>query len=471
MFKQKLKIGLVCSFALLLVATGCRKKDAPPLPDNLVQFESDNQGLPATASDITVKLKLTRATDRDIPVTISLTPTGVAYTTDFTTTPAAASGTLSLTILSGSSEASFKLTKTPGILLDGDENIVFKIESSGTPVIIGTVKTFTLQFAEIISAGSGDAPVEGDGGGATYGNKVFFDLSANSQTAVQRTKWDLGFYSGSEWRVILNSSTGMMAKQIDKSDLNEVTVADTTGLSDKVMFNQFEPSTEALPYIDYPSGDLTKTAIAEISATASENKVYIVNRGKGVGSPAPDRGWKKIRIIRNGSGGYTLQHADINATSFTSVEIPKNTDYFFNYVSFETGSVVVEPQKTKWDIAWTYFSNVTNFGGGEVPYTFQDFVIQNRNVEVAKVLTSAKAYSAFAEADIAAQDFSGAQNKIGSDWRAGGGPTSAPAVRDDRYYIIKDGDNNYYKLRFTAMTQDGERGHVAFEYALVKSSK
>lgn len=466
MFKQKLQIGLVCTLFLLILAAGCRKKDAP-LPDNEVQFESDNQGLAAAASDITVKLKLSRATDRDIPVTVSLTPTGVAYTTNFTTTPAAASGTLSLTILSGSSEASFTLTKTPGILLDGDENIAFKIESSGAPVIIGATRVFTLQFAEIISAGSA---VTGDGGGATYGNKVFFDLSANSHTAVQRTRWDLGFYSGNEWRVILNSSTAMMAKQINKNDLNAVTAADTAGFAGDVIFNQNDPDPAALAYIDYPDGDLTRTAIAEVSATASDNKVYIVNRGKGIGDPAPDRGWKKIRIIRNGNGGYTLQHADIGATSYTSIDIPKNADNFFNYASFETGAVQVEPQKTKWDIAWTYFSNALNFGV-EVPYTYQDFILQNRNVEVAKVETASKAYADFSEADIASQTFSSKQNKIGADWRAGGGPTTAPYIYDNRYYIIKDGDGNYYKLRFTALTKDGERGHPAFEYALVKSGE
>ncbi|HRQ52261.1 MAG TPA: hypothetical protein PLR74_17065, partial [Agriterribacter sp.] len=96
MFKQKLLTVSIFSLALLVLSAGCRKKDAP-LPDNLVQFESGNQGLAAATPDITVKLKLTRAASTDIPVTISITPTGVAYTTDFTTTPAASSGTLSLT--------------------------------------------------------------------------------------------------------------------------------------------------------------------------------------------------------------------------------------------------------------------------------------------------------------------------------------------------------------------------------------
>ena len=462
--KQKMIKGLMLALSVVFLAGACRKKDAP-LPDNLVQFESTEQGLAEATSEITVKVKLTRAVDQNIPVSITLVNSGVEYGTDYTTDPATTSGSLPLTVLSGSSEASFKIAKAAGALFNGDEEILFKIVSSGSPVIIGSGDEFTLSFDELVASSSS---IVGDGGGATYGNKVFFDLSANTQTAVQRTKWDLGFFSGAEFRVIINSSTAMMAKQIAKIDLNAVTEADTVGFSTDVLFNQAEPTTTSLAYIDYPDGDLTKTAIAEIAANADDNKVYIINRGKGIGSPAPDRGWKKIRIIRNASGGYTLQHADIAATTFTSVDIAKEDAYNFKYISFENGPVDVEPKKDKWDFAWTYFSNATNFGTGEVPYTFQDVVLQNRNVEVAKVLTSVKTYEDFAEADLTGQTFLATQTAIGSDWRSGGGPSSAPAVRADRYYVVKDGDGNYYKVRFTAMTQNGERGYPALEYALVK---
>jgi len=380
MMNQKLMKGLVLSFSVLLLAGSCRKKDAP-LPDNLAQFESNEQGIAEATVDITVKIKLTRATDRDIPLTLALVNTGVDYTTDYATTPEAVSGTLSLSILSGSSETSFIIRKSASALFNGDEKIAFKIVSSGSPVIIGTTNEFTLKFDELVATASS---ITGDGGGATYGNKIFFDLSANKQTGVQRSKWDLGFYTGADdFRVILNSSTAMMAKQVDKNDLNAVTEADTVGFSTDVIFNQAAPTTQSLAYIDYPDGDLTKTAIAAVSANADDNKVYIINRGKGIGSPAPDRGWKKIRILRNASGGYTLQHADIAATSFTSIDIAKDEAYFFKYISFESGAADVEPLKDKWDFAWTYFSNATDFGGGEVPYTFQDVVLQNRNVQVA----------------------------------------------------------------------------------------
>ena len=463
---NRVKLNTLLSIIIVsCLLFACTKKDAP-LPDNVINFEAAEQGLAETESSITVKLKLSRAVDRDVAIVLSLaSTTGVEYTSDYTTSPAVDNGKIQLNVLSGSNETSFTLTKAANALFYDTDQINFQIISSASPVIIGTNKEFLLKFSEIVSGGSS---IITDGGGATYGNKVFFDLSANTQTGVQRTKWDLGFYTdATSWNVILNSSTAMMAKQINKTDLSTVTAADTLGFGAELMFSQTAPVVTSLPYVDYPNGDLSRTAIAAVSANDADNKVYIVNRGTGIGSPAPARGWKKIRIIR-GSNGYILQHADINSTTFSSIEVSKDASYFFNYVSFETGLVPVEPEKKKWDLAWTYFTNVTNFGSGEVPYNFQDFILQNRNVEIAKVLTSTISYESFADADIASQTFLTPQNSLGSDWRVGGGPTTTPSVRTDRFYIIKDSDNNYYKLRFTALTQGGERGYPAFDYALVR---
>ena len=462
--KNSMRTGIVLSLSVLIFMS-CRKRDALP-PDNYVVFETASQGVAAAENSVIIKVKTQRGVSADVPVVINVTEQGVVYGTDYTTTPAASAGKISLTIPSGNNEASFTLTKIAGALFDGDEKIVADIFSSGAPVLIGTTKQFTLNFGELVAAA---ATTTINGGGVTYPNKVFIDLSANRQSAVIRTAWDLGFYTGNEdFRVILNSSSAMMAKQLNKNDLNAVSAADTIGFSSEVAFSQAAPTTSSLVYIDYPNGDLSRTAIAAISATSSDNKVYIINRGTGIGNPAPARGWKKVRIIRNASGGYTLQHADIAATSFSSIDISKDDVSFFKYISFENGTVAVEPAKKKWDITWTYFSNVTNFGSGEVPYLFQDIVLMNRNVHVAKVMVATKAFTDFSEADIAGQTFLTTQNAIAADWRSGGGPGVSPAVRADRYYIVKDGDNNYYKVRFTALTQNGERGYPAFESVLVK---
>jgi hypothetical protein len=450
---------------LVLFFTACRKRDAQT-PDNLVIFETTSIGLSATENSSTIKVKTTSGVNQNTAITIKITGFNAVYGIKYTTIPAVVNGEINLTIPSGNNETSFTVQKVAGALFDGDEKLIFDIFSSASPVLIGNIKQLTLSFAEIIANTSS---LTINGGGATYPNKVFIDLSANRQTAVNRTSWDLGFYNGSdEFRVTLNSSLNMMAKQLNKNDLNSVTTADTIGLTNDLSFSQTNPQTFQLPYIDYPNGDLTRTAISVINATATDNKVYIVNRGNGIGVGAASRGWKKIRIIRNASGGYTLQHADIAATSFSSIDISKEDISYFKQVSFENGVVNVEPAKKKWDIAWTFFANATNFGSGEVPYLFQDIIILNRNVQIAKVLTSTKLYADFTQADIAAQTFLTTQNAIASDWRSGGGPTSAPAVRTDRYYIVKDADNNYYKLRFTALTQAGERGYPAFEAVLIK---
>ncbi len=463
--KQKFIRFTLLVTGVLILGAGCRKRTAD-LPDTYVAFESSEQGITASESTITVKLKLSRLTDTLLPVTVQLAEQDLAYGTDYTTVPAVEAGKLLVNVPAGDNEVSFVLNKVNGVLFDGDEKIVFDLGQTAQKVSVGVTSRFTLSFAELIAQ---QPAMTINGGGVLYSNKVFMDLSANRQTIVNRNNWDLGFYTGNDqFRVILNSSTAMMARQVNKNDLNGVSGADTTGFSTEVAFNQFAPVTTSLPYIDYPNGDLSRTAIAAVSATPEENKVYIVNRGLAPGNPTPARGWKKIRVLRNASGGYTLQYADINATSFSTIDIPKDENYFFKYISFDNGAANVEPVKKKWDLAWTYFSNVTNFGAGEVPYLFQDIILLNRNVSIAKVMAATKAFADFTAADVSIQTYMTTQNAIAADWRSGGGPGVSPSVRTDRYYIVKDGDNNYYKLRFTALTQNGERGYPAFEAVWLK---
>src|SRR5690606_17511267 len=149
---------------------------------------------------------------------------------------------------------------------------------------------------------------------------------------------------------------------------------------------------------------------------------------------------------------------DIAATTYQEIQITKDSQYNFRYIHFENGLVNVEPAKDRWDIAWTGFTNSTNFGGGSIPYYFQDIILQSRNgVETAELLiANAGTYEAFEESNLTGVTWQTTQLGIGAKWRSGGGPGSAPAVRSDRFYIVKDVDGNIYKVRFTALTQNGE---------------
>lgn len=236
-------------------------------------------------------------------------------------------------------------------------------------------------------------------------------------------------------------------------------------------------------YVDGPDGNITLTAMAEVSSNDADNKVYLVNLGHAVSTIAPAtgsvnaygdaRGWRKIRVLRSGSD-YKLQYASPDATTFSEVTITKNAAYNFTFFSFNTNTVVTaEPEKAKWDLNFTSFTNLTNFGTGMVSYPYQDFIVTNRNggTRAYQVLNSEGVlYQNFALANVTTSKFdldsSIDQRVIGANWRNGGGPSTLPSPRDDRFYVLKDAAGNIYKIRFIAMTNGaGERGNPTFEYA------
>lgn len=306
--------------------------------------------------------------------------------------------------------------------------------------------------------------------GANAANAVYLDLSAAKQTPVLRSAWDLGFYCGSDYRVVLNNFAVAGAKVLAANNLADVTAADTIGLT--LTTSQFNPLPEQLPYFDNIAGDLTKTVIPAISAVDTDNKVVILNRGTGGGIAA--RPWVKLRVLRNAAGGYTLQYAGIKETTFKTINIAKDALYNYKTVSFEDGVVEAQPEKEKWDLVWSYSVFESNFGAGPVPYNFSDLIAVNYLAGVTvgtKIYANAAAASAaftnFNKDSVANTAFSSARWAIGSGWRS---TQPATGARKDRFYVIKDATGNYYKLQCLSMgigTDGGTRGKPVFKYSLI----
>ncbi|MBB5634857.1 hypothetical protein HDE68_000742 [Pedobacter cryoconitis] len=306
----------------------------------------------------------------------------------------------------------------------------------------------------------------GSEAGTVAGNSVFVDFSADKQTSVARTSWDLGFYSGADFKVILNNTVGATAIALNQTDLTKVTEADTIALA-KAGTLSLGQGEGAFTYIDPVDGDastyLAGTVIKTISATDAENKVYIVNRGG-------TTGWQKIRVIRAGTG-YTLQYAKITDPTFKSLTVAKDAAFNFKYVSFKTGAADVEPAKANWDIEWTlatYKANAT------IPYTFSDFVLINfvGGVTAAEVIIadSKVSFADFTEANLAPIKFVGTREVIAGNWRITSG--TPVGVKTDRFYLVKDGAGNIYKLNFVSFhpNDGGVRGKPVIEYKLVKKA-
>jgi len=373
--------------------------------------------------------------------------------------------------------ATFKVTKTNTTGLQGDEKIAFTIDSLPDGLVIGSQKTFTLSFSEIIAT---SATMQINGGGTNAQNRVFIDLSGNLQTPVARETWDFAFSSkADEFRIYLNSANKMLAHPVDKNDLTEVGSADVADFIENLDYNAvFAALTQETPpdwvytsfeWVDNPT-DPTVTAIAEADADEDNNLVYIINRGYNSSNTA--LGFVKIRVIRDGSN-FKLQFADIDSETFETINVTKDASTDLTYVSLTSKEVVtVEPATGEWDIAWTGFTNTLGMGPGMgVPYYYSDFILQNSNgVSTAEVLTSTVTYDAYAESNIAGTTFvDNNQTNIGSKWRVLPQDGSAPSVKADRFYVIKDAAGNVYKLQFTAIvSQAGERGKPSFKFDLVK---
>ncbi|WP_029294207.1 HmuY family protein [Chryseobacterium hispalense] len=331
-------------------------------------------------------------------------------------------------------------------------------------------------------------------GGATQPNQVWIDLSETDpvtkgplQKLNRRTDWDLALYSGTEFKVVLNSSIMMAAAKIPNvTNLSQVTEATVSTLKNQVQVANFNPSNEI--YIDDVKGNFPSgyTAIEEIKANDSENGVYLVNMGKEiyngsvpVGSVATggdSRGWKKVQIVRSGEG-YKVKSADIDGNNYYEVTVAKNAAYNYNFISLKNKSEVsIQPEKKKWDLCFTVFTNTISGAGS---YIYADFVTINNvggtgayEVIVPAGTSGVEAYNNFKTSDINPSKFIyNDQRVIGSNWRNPVG-TNGLEVYGDRFYIIKDPNGYYFKLRFTRLTKANtddqgvkdERGFPSFEY-------
>lgn len=134
---------------------------------------------------------------------------------------------------------------------------------------------------------------------------------------------------------------------------------------------------------------------------------------------------------------------------------------------------MLQPAKSKWDIMWAYAASSTMMASGPVISFTQDVITINNlgGAETAIVMTDTKSYADFKRADVASAEFQTEANTIGTNWRTPAMPgVENPGVKADRFFVIKDCAENYYKLRFLKFGSgdDGERGRPQLEYELLK---
>ncbi|OJX91808.1 MAG: hypothetical protein BGP01_03015 [Paludibacter sp. 47-17] len=447
-----ISIALFSFFA----AVSCKEEDAP-LPDNTVNLSAAELGFDAETSK-SFTILLDRATTSATKIVITISESGVIYNTDYTTSPVVTNGEIEVSVPAGETSGTITVSKKESALFDGDEFVEFALKSmSDATMVMGTTTSLKLSFGAIVSEGN-ELTLNGGEGGSNAANSVFVDFSNNEQTAVARKSWNLGFSCGSDFAVILNNTTSSTARE---ASIAIDAVVNTTDSAHYAAALALTPTAGGLALVDDWAGDLSKTVI-------KEGKVYVLNLGE---SQTP---LYKVKVLKKDAYTYTLQYAKINESTVKSIDITKDTNYAFMYVSFtENKTVSVAPSKAKWDIVWGKSLYKTVSGGVTVPYAFADLVLINSTAGVKAVeLVSATAdaniaaYNSMSKANSDTLTFSAAVDVIGSKWRNSGGPNSSPSIKEDRFYVIKDASGNIYKVQFKSIGDP--RGYPKLKYQLLK---
>ncbi|MDR0230268.1 MAG: HmuY family protein [Flavobacteriaceae bacterium] len=411
-------------------------------------------------------------------IEIKVTPIKASYNVDFKTLPETTNTILNIPFKKGDVKATFVFKNLIYPYDRTDKTVQFNIEK-----VKHGDRTTKIQGNDVMVV-SFDTAIGGilgpNIGGPAQPNQVYVDLGGKAMYPVTRDSWDLAFYSGNEFRVKLNGSIYMAAGQLSKTDIDQVVESDVADLKNLVKIGTFDP--ENIAYIDFPSGELNKTALKEVAISETENKVYLLNLGLEPGKgnvPAgsvevtgKERGWKKIKVLRK-NDGYLLQYANIGENKHQEVFIPKRTGYNFNFFSFNSNAVVeVEPSNKKWDLNFTVFTNTVDQNGDpKGSYGFSDFITTNRYSGVtAYKLTIPKEdknyYKNFELKDVKHNLLQSDLRTIGGTWRD---VANDKKLFKDVFYVIKDSKDNFYKMRVLSfMNEKGERGYPKFEYKLLR---
>ncbi|REG88086.1 HmuY family protein [Winogradskyella sediminis] len=349
-------------------------------------------------------------------------------------------------------------------------------------------------------------------GGFNQANRVYVDLSTGTQIASRRDSWEIAVYNGAQNRVYLNSA--LLVSAVELEGITDITaVTESTTLTSPMTLDAldqtFSPTTvtvstvaeliQGLPvgyyqygdldagisFTDSKEGELTGTAFNAISTTATDNNVYIVNLGNEIpttnngtlNTTGDSRGYMKVRVLTNGSS-YTIQYATLdNTTDYNEITVIKDSSYNLTAVSLTDGQVVsAEPEAENWDIdfggVFSYYGLQGTIAAG---LTYSDYTLHNTLsgvglYEITVEDDATPSYTNFTISDVNETSFVyNDRAVIGSGWRSVDYMTGETSVREDRYYIVKDGDNNYYKLRFTAVeSETGERGYPQFQYEILE---
>lgn len=296
---------------------------------------------------------------------------------------------------------------------------------------------------------------------------VYVDLSEKKQTQIDPNSWHLGFSNGKIARVVLNQSL-TRAYSTGKTNFSEVTEEDAKKEDFPNLAGGMMDFPKDKKITDDTDRDLNKTVFGDIATADTQSEVFLVATAK-----LTDRAtWFKVKINAT-SDRYIVKYGNVNDTEPKETVIKKNAKYPIQGFSLETGENVELP--SKWDLMWSNAMATTVMPNGKrILGPASDVVTSNRYeaVETAEVMVKEVCtFEEFSKEHLSQVKFVPDADVLGTSWRLTPMPNAvAPGPKADRFYVFKDTEGKYYKLRFTHFCEadGGVRGIPELEAAFIK---
>jgi len=272
-----------------------------------------------------------------------------------------------------------------------------------------------------------------------YSKQFFYDLGTNSiKSQNDSNKWDISFDCATDgWTIRINSSNLLGVLKTGITDFN------TT------IFSNFDKKWE----FDTSNGKIDSTAIgnwvniSSIPYTYSQ-EVYLIGQYNGYKyNPL-----KKLLFYAVTDTSYNFKYADINGENMHDTIILKDSFYNQVYYSLIRNKIEkIEPPKKEWDLLFTTYSTILYTDTGEpTPYFVRGILINPYKVTVA--LDTVNNFYEINKTLFNDYQFINEWDIIGYNWKSvkvdQQSNTAVYAVRPNYSYIIKDTDNDFYKLKF-----------------------
>lgn len=288
---------------------------------------------------------------------------------------------------------------------------------------------------------AGDVITSSANMGSDYRYQLYYNLETNTIVGQNlKTAWDLGFETSEDgYQIILNSAKAMFVFNTGQSDFELVT--DTTGF----MANR---------KWDAPSGNLDSTAIGD---WRGENGVYILDRG--YDETGQKVGFVKFQIMSVNDHMFSIKYADFDGTGELTLNIDKDEEYNFTFLSMNSNSVVsIEPPKDEWDLVLTQFIESLT-----TPYLVTGLLL-NRYYTAA-VMDSVVLFNDITFETTLTYNLFSEINTIGYDWKVYDYDAGTFIIKPYMNYIIRDQKGLHYKMHFIDFyDQAGIKGNPKWEY-------